>query len=267
MKKRISQKAPKKTKSTVLPDKRIALIGVLILVCITLTLSLYAGSTYAKYKENWSNGAVASAQNFYFESNLLSEGGTAQSYSPGNITFDLYNFADSLRTTGAAIAYSVAVDNGIVTSVKSGTDDVSGSSYTMNGNAAATHNVTITPTDTNKAVTITVTASAPYSKTLTATFNPTVAPTCTITDSKDSVTAQLNFLNLSDSASITVKLPTDTNLIPDIQDSRVTNYSNNSFTFSAEPGSSSVTLFKKVPATVYKLTDSSITNSTVTISK
>lgn len=164
-------------------DRRLWLVLLLVLLLALAGI----GGLFAKYRSDRQREAAMIADNFHFTSNYLTEsGGTVSVAGTGEtITFDLYNYEEENNTAAVSesnIQYTISADvsGWVISSIVAGTESLSttASSHTLTadttGGNGVTHTVTLqymgteaTPPD----VTVTVKSTAPYSKTLKATFS------------------------------------------------------------------------------------------------
>ena len=134
-------------------------LGLIIVLCVALML--------AKYKINLGEQHELTSQNFYFSSNFLkSEEEPTQTYEIyGNtVTFEVRNYIDSLRINETDISYEVTAEGcAIVTS-----------SDTLWKGEKNSESITLTyafPSgEQQKEITVSVTGTGKFTKTLKATF-------------------------------------------------------------------------------------------------
>ena len=167
-------------------NKRTLVIALLLLCALTLALSI--GVTYAKYRLTEDDDTLLPSSNFYFESNLLKEGGANYELNINYIRFDLRTFADDMRQSEVAVEYTLSLKR-----LKNGEGDADEvidieSLYEMPGStipAGATDYETIIFDNLDFGMTYEVTATAvsPYTKTISATF--------TLLDSENSLSYEL----------------------------------------------------------------------------
>ncbi|WP_125142213.1 hypothetical protein [Clostridium transplantifaecale] len=205
----------------------------------------FAGITAARYMAQHQKAGIASAQDFYFTSDLLKENPPEGAFyymdpEAGSFQVNVYNYADSQRTTSADIRYTYTIVNG--------TDGSSGSegSGLLQGGVENTGLITVYPIQGSSDVTVTVTASSPYKKTLTATFKMTLGNQYLVEDHAGDTAAVL-IITCTDSArDIPLLLPG--HVIPDATDDRVVT-ADGSYIFKS-PGSGvySLVLLKLTPS-------------------
>ena len=139
----------------------------LIILTVTLVSSLTLGAiTLARYISEKNSDGLLTPEKFYFESNLLSEAGAEYNIGTDSITFDLKSYVDSLRTSEVDITYSVAITctDGSV----SIPDGVNTAGTLSSGASKVTVQYNGLPL--GKTYTVTASATAPYTKSISATF-------------------------------------------------------------------------------------------------
>ncbi len=154
----------------------------LIMLLIVIILVLPVGITFSRYVTQIIKNYIMEANNFFFNSDKLVDGGTTYGINNwggvGNIEFQfqLNNHKNNILTSDADIDYTLTktCDE---TSVICNLSASSGTIY----KAEKTDNITLTvtprrPFNNNESITVSVTAtsSSPYVKTLSATFVVTV---------------------------------------------------------------------------------------------
>ena len=133
------------------------------LLVLSAVLSMAAvSSVYAKYLRENEQNATVHTNDFYFESDLLSESGKEYSLNPGTaeISFTLKNFADELRVSDKDITVTLTVTNGA-------TLDPQTVTLTADNKSAQ---VVLSGLVDGGTYTVTATGEAGYQKTLKATF-------------------------------------------------------------------------------------------------
>lgn len=169
-------------------SKKRRLLSAFSLSAAVVLLS-FAGLTAARYVLKQEKKGVAAPQSFYFTSDLLREGGATYELSDWGtgIPIQLRNYEDTLRVTQGGISYTVeyTTDNG--STVKGAAEG------SLTGPIAARDKLLVIPNETAKEVTVTVTAAAPYSRVLWATFKATgtLQPQYQVLDSPGEPTATL----------------------------------------------------------------------------
>lgn len=150
--------------------------GLLAFIAILATA---AGGASAKYIHKTETKATATAEEFYFKSDLL-DGEThtvsaLESDGTASVTFALQNHADELRYTGVEISYTVKVekkgDNGTVSDGVT----VSPSQGTIAGGEKRDENITVSGLQAGESYTVTATSTSPYAETLTGTIQVTTS--------------------------------------------------------------------------------------------
>lgn len=173
----------------------------ILLILLLIVIILPVGITLSKYIHNFITDYIMNANNFFFNSDKLTEAGT--SYSINNwggasnftIQFQLNNHKNNLLTSESDIDYTI--DLSCSSDVQCAINSASGTIYKTEMTDDFT--ITVTPNrvfDTYESVTVSVsaTSSSPYVKTLSATFTVTVGRkgiNYEISDSKNS--PYLNF--------------------------------------------------------------------------
>ena len=169
----------------------------LIVLLALLLLLPAAGGALARYiTANRTQWQMISA-GFHISSEILKE--TAPNPNPtaygdpatGDFTVPLHNYeVENLAAISEVdITYYVDVTNGSLISVKNGDTVLSGTtegtitSYILpKGTALVTHTLTVRPEDDTQPVTVTVNATAPFSKSLSASFTPSAGITVTLSE-------------------------------------------------------------------------------------
>ena len=144
-------------------NKRAIVIALLLLCSILLSLSI--GVTYAKYRILSDDDTAVSPNRFYFESNLLKEGGAQYELNINYIRFDLRTFADDMRKSEVAVDYKVAMYCSDAPDVK-----VSETSGSIPVDTTEYPTIIFDDLSFGKTYTVTATATSPYTKTISATF-------------------------------------------------------------------------------------------------
>lgn len=183
-----------------------------------ILLISFAGITAARYVTQHQKAGIASAQDFYFTSDLLKENPPEDTFyyidpQSGDFQLNVYNYADSQRITSTDISYTYSIVNG--TDGSSGTNG----SGLLSGGAENTGLITVSPGQDSSDVTVSVTATSPYQKTLSATFKMALGNQYLV-DDKTGGTAAVLTVTCTDSAkNIPLLLPD--NVIPDATDDRI----------------------------------------------
>lgn len=127
-----------------------------------LVVGTLIGGTYGYYiHKNQSEGYIE-AKNFYFDSDYLVEGGKTYILTVGTkeISFELRNFADSLRCCENDISYTISTTGGSL-------DKTSG---TLTGGNKNYQLITLSGLEIGKEYTVEATTNNGFSKKLSATF-------------------------------------------------------------------------------------------------
>lgn len=158
-------------------EKHLILAGILAAV---LVLGILPGGLLARYVSLHKRENEMIAAGFHISSNALLETAlhhTAVCGPDGTFAIDLYNYElENIRSVSQVdIRYRVTVTGGgTVQSVKSGGSAVTATSgvYVLpKGPTKVAHTVAVKPNDGVSTLTVTVTTTAPYPKTLSATFD------------------------------------------------------------------------------------------------
>ncbi len=147
-------------------NKRLMTILIVLLLCLA-TLGTSVGVTLAKYRIENTSEEVKVPTRFYFESNLLSEDNPSYEIGINYIRIDLMNYADSLRVSESDITYEVTISSAD-SSASLGTAEGAMGTLTKEVQSKAT--VSFTGLTFGKTYTVTAKATAPYTKTVSATF-------------------------------------------------------------------------------------------------
>ena len=176
---------------------RLLLAGALLAVTALIT-----GITMSKYITTLQlEPALADAEDFYFTSDLLKEEPENAEYridpQANMIEIQLSNSADLKRVTSERIDYEVRAEGAIL-------DKTAG---TLAGGEESTAKIVITPENSKAPVTVTVTTTYPYQKTLKATFVPAVGNYYTVEDKAGDTAAVLTVACTDTAGEIAVTLP------------------------------------------------------------
>jgi len=138
--------------------RRLALV-LIALLCIT---SASIGIVQAKYVYSNRQDAAVYSKEFYFESDVLVEGGKEYFLNPGttSVNFVLKNCADSLRFSADQISYKLTASDGVL-SITNGT---------LSGEMVSTATFSLSNLEDGKSYTVTAVGKAGYSRTISATF-------------------------------------------------------------------------------------------------
>ncbi len=129
-------------------------------LCILVAAVALTGTVLAKYITSNKAQELASARDFRFESNYLTEAGGTYPVYGDSVDITLMN-TDGLTTAADDVTYSITITAG------SGTLDRNSGTIAKGGNNTNTHTLTVATPET---VTVTATSTSPYAKTITATF-------------------------------------------------------------------------------------------------
>ncbi len=227
-------------------NKRTPILTALLLLMVCA--ATFGGFTVARYAlSQTGKSGLASAEEFYFTSDLLKEEGASYDvYNWGDgIPIQLKNYEDSLRYNVKDISYTVTcvpectvTDNGNTTN----------GNKILGGNANSIE-IKVKPTDLTKTqITVTVETSSPYKKTLEATFTATgkLQPKYQITDSSGEPTAELILTGGAKKSDITLSWD-NTKIMPD-RTNKYLSFDSNTCVITAEASASyRILLFKTDP--------------------
>ena len=210
MAKHVNESKTKK-KSNVAPILSVMLaIGIIIASAfggVSYTVAKYALSLEDDYHDIVAKG-------MYFSSDFLKPGGanyTIYNYKSGNYQeFNLLNYTDDNSISPDTITYTVATTKGTIQN-SSGTT-ISGA-QTLTGGSKNNTVLRVVP-GSSGSVTVTATSSAPYSVTLSATFNFVADPTPTVTASMTNYTGYCVvdvYTPVTSAGTISVKIAWDEN--------------------------------------------------------
>ncbi len=171
-------------------------------ICLTLAVLLVGtGAIFAKYRSEMKKQAEMIAAGFHISSDHLEEGGATYSVShlaQNPIVIKLYNYEKEniAQISQVDMKYKVTVNGGFAT-IQNETNNTltpnDGGEYEMGiSTDKAEHTLTITPN--SSLVTVTVTTTSPYKKTLTAKFELTAS----------SLTAQKKLKNMGSYCILTI---------------------------------------------------------------
>lgn len=199
-------------------------LAILIILIAIFSLS---GITLARYVMEKREQGIVEADDFYFTSDLLKAPSANAKYyiDPKDTTFQitLMNFSDAFRITEKDINYTVEVENGTANPT----------SGMLTGKSAQSAAIMITP-DNSGDVTVTVTSTSPYEKSLSAVFHRSLGNQYEVEDISGHRAAVLTMTCIDDGKAIKIILPSG--VIPDESDHRVTKADGaNTYSF-ASPG-------------------------------
>ena len=198
---------------------RISHFGSIALIAVVIAAALCA-VVAAKYVQNASRVAPATADEFYFESDVL-DGQThevvategADGGKMATVTVTLKNHADDLRFSGVDIPYTVSVEpnEGVAVTPSSGT---------LAKGSVRDATATISGLQAGKTYSISASTDSTYSKTLTGAFRVSPNDTAIKTSLRDSGAYIEAVIWTADySGSVSVSYPSG--LIPDNTDSKM----------------------------------------------
>ena len=149
--------------------KKNRITALIISLSLVLIVVLGAVSAYAKYIMKSGKQSELVSDNFYFTSDYLKADETpTYTHSGNSVTFQARNYIDGLRINQADISYTVTVETageGI---------NLSQSGGTLAGGAQKADNITLSyefqSGETQKEITVSLSSTQPYAKTLRATF-------------------------------------------------------------------------------------------------
>ena len=155
----------------------------LIIIIVIILLLLPVGVTFSRYVVQSIRNYIMEANNFFFNSDKLVDGGTTYGInnwggaSNIDIQFQLNNHKNNLLTSSSDIAYTITAIPSDPTSIRCNLDSSSGVIYKAEKTDEFV--LTVVPLrvfNDNESVsaTVTATSSSPYVKTLSATFVITV---------------------------------------------------------------------------------------------
>lgn len=145
------------------PKKKAIVSGFSVTMLLLLALAIgLSAFVLAKYTDNRQMDAQVSAKAFYFESDLLNGGSYTLPAGTKQLSFMIMNYPDSLRRSEVDIEYTASLrKDGTAVATKSGTLEIG------ELEEAVTFDLSSLPAGT---YTATCNATAPYAKTLSATF-------------------------------------------------------------------------------------------------
>lgn len=203
-------------------------------------LAVTAGIIFARYVLQENHSGVAEAESFYFTSDLLKEESELKIYhiDPEAAEFDItfFNYADTKRVTKDTISASVAVTGGTC----------SPESFQITGGTNTSQKVTVTPSPNASSLTVTVTTSAPYKKTLSASFQREAGNEYKVEDAAGGRAAVLTITYVDEppAGGITLIVPED--VVPDAANTLITKEMDGKYKITpTEPGQYSLVLLKK----------------------
>lgn len=149
--------------------KKNRITALIISLSLVLIVALGAVSAFAKYIMKKGRQSELVSDNFYFASDYLKADETpTYTLSENSVTFQARNYIDALRINAVDISYTVTVETageGITLSQVGGT---------LTGGAQNADNITLSYAfavgETQKEITVSLSSTQPYAKTLQATF-------------------------------------------------------------------------------------------------
>ena len=149
--------------------KKNRITALIISLSLVLIVALGAVSAFAKYLMKSGKQSELVSNDFYFTSDYLKADETpTYTLSENSVTFQVRNYIDGLRINQADISYTVTVETageGI---------NLSQSGGTLTGGAQNADNITLSYAfqsgETQKEITVSLSSTQPYAKTLRATF-------------------------------------------------------------------------------------------------
>ena len=149
--------------------KKNRITALIISLSLVLIVALGAVSAFAKYVMKLGKQSEVVSEHFYFTSDYLKADETPTYTLSGNsVTFQARNYIDVLRINQANISYTVTLETageGITLSQSGGT---------LTGGAQNAENITLSYVfpngETQKEITVSLSSTQPYAKTLRATF-------------------------------------------------------------------------------------------------
>ena len=144
-------------------SKKFNLKKFLIITCVVLAIIItISTSAYALYIRSNSFSGVVSSDQYYFESNLLTESGTTYELNSGtkSISFNVSNYLDNYRYSDEDITVTITTTSGTVDKTTT----------TLTGGSIDTETITLSNLEDGQSYTVSVTGLAGYKKTLQATF-------------------------------------------------------------------------------------------------
>lgn len=233
------------------------------ILAIFLIVSLCAATAYALYAGADESVHLLRSSSFYFESDFLSDSDIPVYYisnfktSTSKITFSLQNYMDELNVSETDISYSVSTDNENITA-QTGT-------ITVNGSTPVSQTVEISVpaacfTNGEATIRVTVTSTAPYTKTIEAIFVLQEYEgdiNYTVVDSVGSNTLQLTITTALESGEVIIYYPSGT--LPDNTDKLLYDITSTSCKYSASSNAQNTfVFFKNTPGSTYLSTDFSV---------
>lgn len=230
-------------------------ISTVLLILSVIAVLSFSGITFSKYMLESNSGAQqATAVEFYFESDQLTETNppTYQIGYSDTLTIDIRNYLDALNVSAESITYTVTasvVDGDSLTVSDSGSLTFSdGTSEQID----STIEIDLTSiTTTNPTIYVVATATSPYSKTISAYYqivtDSSAFPTFEVYDVANSNTALIELSSNGYEGTVTMTIPST--VLPNNADTRLTVNSTTSFSIKVAKNSEyQIYVFKTDPS-------------------
>lgn len=227
-------------------NKRTPILTALLLLMVCA--ATFGGFTVARYAlSQTGKSGLASAEEFYFTSDLLKEEGASYDvYNWGDgIPIQLKNYEDSLRISAKDISYTITTDPEKCEIVNEQGEVIG--EETLTGNGVSTRKLKVIPTAEVNKVTVTVETKSPYRKKISATFTATdkLQPKYQIIDSSGEPASELILTGGAETTNLTLKW--NASLMPD-RTNKYLNFNNGTCTINVEASASyRILLFKTDP--------------------
>ena len=172
-------------------SKKQLVLYIVALVSIVALLTL-GGITLAKYISTKNSDALIDPKGFYFDSNLLTKEGSSYEVGTNSITFDLKSYDDALRSSEVDITYAVSItcsDGGV---------EIPAGINTAGTLAAGKSKITVeyNGLTLGKTYTVTARATAPYTKSLSATFTLPDENNAVLRSTAEDASGMISYLTL-----------------------------------------------------------------------
>lgn len=226
-----------------------------LFIAVAVFLCVIAGITFARYILQDEHSGVAEAEAFYFTSDLLAEEEENKSYfiDPATEEFVIifFNAEDSKRITKQNITFEVTAVGGTVKEK---------GNFTLSGGDSAQAKVTIHPDSGADTVTVKAVSSAPYAKTLTATFQLAAENQYKLEDTAGERAAVLS-ITCAQLPVDGISLIVPDGIVPDATNTFITRESDRSYKYKpTEAGVYSIVLLKKDPSVNISKAESEFTD-------
>lgn len=205
--------------------KRVIILCSLIVLCVIMIRSAIV-YVYAKYNHEYKTDSIYEAENFYFESDLLTENGEEYNYKNGedSITVKIFNNEDSLRYTEVDTTYEVKIkdlqNNSVVDKNSKTIEKIEG---VLSGKSISSKNITFNNLK-NGTYKVIASTKTPYIKNLEAIFvitNNDEQVIYNVNDSQDSIVLYLTVTTNNYEGDININIPDG--LLPDSNDPKMKN--------------------------------------------